>query len=117
MNLERIELWFTIAFAVDIVIRFLIWIPTPRQFFQSKKNNVDLFMALATLIIQIPFIRRSNAYVYLTVFQVLRIYRPIIYVERLRSLIVRNCQGSMDLAPTRTLLLTNGSLIAPFTVH
>lgn len=49
---------------------------------------VDLFLAIATLVIQFPPIHNSRAYVYLTVFQVLRIYRPIIYVERLRSLIV-----------------------------
>lgn len=55
---------------------------------------VDLFLAIATLVIQIPPIHNSRAYVYLTVFQVLRIYRPIVYVERLRSLIV-SCGRSM----------------------
>ncbi|KAG0370046.1 calcium channel protein, partial [Gamsiella multidivaricata] len=86
---DRVELWFTVAFAVEIVIRFLSWPPTPKAFFQSKKNLVDLFLAVITLIIQTPLIHRSQAYVYLTIFQVLRVYRPIIYVGRLRSLIQR----------------------------
>jgi hypothetical protein len=86
--IDRAELGFTAAFAVDVGIRFMIWIPTPKEFFKSKKNNIDLFLAIATLIIQIPSIRNSRAYVYLTVFQVLRVYRPIIYIERLRFLIV-----------------------------
>ncbi|KAG0229344.1 calcium channel protein [Actinomortierella wolfii] len=88
-RLERIEFWFTIAFAVDIIIRFLVYLPKPKSFFKSKKNCMDLFLAIVTLIIQIGPIRNSSAYKYLTVFQVLRIYRPVIYVERLRSLIVR----------------------------
>ncbi|KAF9362788.1 calcium channel protein [Mortierella sp. NVP85] len=85
---NRAELGFTAAFAVDVGIRFMIWMPTPKEFFKSKKNNVDLFLAITTLIIQIPPIRNSRVYVYLTVFQVLRVYRPIIYIERLRFLIV-----------------------------
>ncbi|KAF9296993.1 calcium channel protein [Mortierella antarctica] len=89
VKLDRVEFWFTVAFAVDIAIRFLAYLPQPKDFFGSKKNMVDLFLAIATLVIQIPPIHNSRAYVYLTVFQVLRIYRPIVYVERLRSLIRR----------------------------
>ncbi|KAF9423938.1 calcium channel protein, partial [Podila epigama] len=88
-KLDRIEFWFTIVFAIEVILRFLAYLPTPKDFFESKKNNVDMFLAIVTLIIQIPSIHSSRAYVYLTVFQVLRIYRPIIYVERLRSLIRR----------------------------
>ncbi|KAG0294302.1 calcium channel protein, partial [Dissophora globulifera] len=84
-----IELWFTVAFGIDILIRFLVWMPKPKEFFESKKNVVDLFLATVTLIIQIPPIHNSHAYVYLTVFQVIRIYRPIIFVERLKTLIQR----------------------------
>ena len=61
----------------------------PMDFFNSIKNIVDLFLAIVTLFIQIPPIRNSHVYLYFTVFQVVRIYRPIIYIERLRSLIVR----------------------------
>ncbi|KAG0090940.1 calcium channel protein [Podila epicladia] len=89
VKLHRVEFWFTVAFAVEIAIRFLVYLPQPTDFFGSKKNMVDLFLAIATLVIQIPPIHKSHSYVYLTVFQILRIYRPIIYVERLRSLIRR----------------------------
>ncbi|GJJ69887.1 voltage-dependent calcium channel [Entomortierella parvispora] len=87
--IDRAELWFTVAFAVDIFIRFLVCFPRPGEFFDSKKNLVDLTLAITTLIIQIPYVHNSHVYVYLTVFQVVRIYRVIIYVERLRSLIQR----------------------------
>ncbi|KAG0295245.1 calcium channel protein [Linnemannia gamsii] len=86
---HRIELGFTIALAVDIIIRFLVCLPMPMEFFKSRKNIVDLFLATVTLLIQIPPIKNSHAYLYLTAFQVVRIYRPIIYIERLRSLIQR----------------------------
>ncbi|KAG0281785.1 calcium channel protein [Linnemannia exigua] len=89
LKLSRIELGFTIAFAVDIIIRFAVCLPMPMDFFKSKKNLVDLFLATVTLLIQIPPIKNSRIYVYLTIFQVVRIYRPIIYIERLRFLIQR----------------------------
>ncbi|KAG0025903.1 calcium channel protein [Podila clonocystis] len=97
VKLDRVEFWFTVAFSVDITIRFLSYLPQPKDFFGSKKNMVDLFLAIATLVIQIPPIHNSHAYVYLTVFQVLRIYRPIIYVERLRSLILFSGENWTDI--------------------
>jgi hypothetical protein len=72
---------------VDIGIRFTVW-PAHPKFFHSPKNNFDLFLAVITSIIQIPAIRDSNTYIYLSVFQVMRIYRPIIYIQSLKDLIV-----------------------------
>jgi len=106
---DRAELWFTVAFAVDIIIRFLVCLPRAGEFFDSKKNLVDLTLAVMTLIIQIPYIHQSHVYVYLTVFQVVRIYRVIIYVERLRSLIVsrERCPYFMDGGRQRIILVTD----------
>ncbi|KAF9355034.1 calcium channel protein [Mortierella sp. NVP85] len=94
---RHVELWLTVALAVDIITRFVIWLPEPKQFFRSKKNNVDLFLAIATLVILIPSIRNSHAYVYLSVFRIIRIYRPIILIERLRRLIQRIVRKWVDL--------------------
>ncbi|KAF9351296.1 calcium channel protein, partial [Mortierella sp. AD094] len=88
-QIERMEFLCSLAFVFDIATRFLIYLPAYREFFTSKKNMVDLFLVFATLIIQVPVIRQSNVYMYLTIFQVLRIYRPIIYYDRLRNLIER----------------------------
>ncbi|KAF9431383.1 calcium channel protein [Entomortierella beljakovae] len=86
---DRVEFWFTIGFGIDILIRFLVTLENPKDFWKSKKNLVDFFLAFITLLIQIPVIHKSHVYVYLTVFQVVRVYRPIIYVERLKALIQR----------------------------
>ncbi|KAF9586210.1 calcium channel protein [Lunasporangiospora selenospora] len=96
-QLGQIELVFTIAFVFDVLIRFLIYMPDTKEFFRSRKNCVDLFLALVTMIIQIPAIRSQRIYIYLSVFQVLRIYRPIIYVERLQTLIRRVVGGWVGL--------------------
>jgi len=89
----RVELWFTVALAVDIVIRLIIWHPTPKEFFRSKKNNFDLFLATTTLIIQVPPIHDSRIYAYLTIFRILRVYRPVIYIDFSRSRVVSLSQG------------------------
>ncbi|KAG0222605.1 calcium channel protein, partial [Mortierella sp. GBA43] len=88
LSYENAELWFTVLFLVDIGIRFTVW-PAHPKFFHSPKNNFDLFLAVVTTIIQIPAIRYSDTYTYLSVFQVMRIYRPIIYIQSLKDLIQR----------------------------
>ena len=75
----------TLILLVEIIIRFVVdW----RYFFQANKNWFDLGLAVITSIILIPPIRNSGQpYAWLTVFQILRIYRVIIAVPITRSLI------------------------------
>ncbi|EXX75511.1 Cch1p [Rhizophagus irregularis DAOM 197198w] len=55
----------------------------------STKNIVDFTLAIVTCIIQLPFIKESVIYPYLTLFQILRVYRVIVAIPRLRDLLVR----------------------------
>ncbi|KAN0117387.1 BcCCH1, calcium channel protein [Hyaloscypha variabilis] len=75
----------TLILLVEIVLRFTVdW----RYFFKVHKNWFDLGLAIITSIILIPPIRNSGQpYAWLTVFQILRIYRVIIAVPITRSLI------------------------------
>jgi voltage-dependent calcium channel len=75
----------TLILLIEVIIRFVVdW----RYFFQENKNWFDLGLAIITSIILIPPIRNSGqAYAWLTVFQILRIYRVIIAVPITRSLI------------------------------
>lgn len=91
--IDNAQLWFTILFAAEVAIRFTVY---PKQFFASKKNNFDVFLVIVTLIIQIPVIRHSHAYTYLTIFQVMRIYRPMIFIQSLRDLIVSSTTGHLS---------------------
>ncbi|BFZ57617.1 calcium channel protein [Savitreella phatthalungensis] len=90
--LERFELAetiFTGIFVVEITGRFFAWHPQYRRFFTSAANNVDLGLAVITAIIQLPHIRHSAAYRWLTLFQVLRSYRVILAVPFTGELIRR----------------------------
>ncbi|RIA89873.1 Ion transport protein [Glomus cerebriforme] len=87
--LDRVELIFTIVFAIEITLRFFSYLPKYHLFFQSTKNVVDFTLAIVTCIIQLPFIKESGIYPYLTLFQILRVYRVIIAIPRLRNLLVR----------------------------
>lgn len=75
----------TLLLLVEIMIRFVVdW----RGFFGSNKNWVDLGLAIITSVILIPPIRHSGRpYDWLTVFQILRIYRLIIAIPVTRGLI------------------------------
>ena len=71
---------------VEILFRFISdW----RNFHRSKRNWVDLALAVVTTVIQLPPIRRSGqVYAWFTVFQVMRIYRVVLAVSVTRDLLV-----------------------------
>ena len=76
----------TIILLVEIFLRFVSdW----RNFHTSLRNWVDLALAVITAIIQLPPIKNSHqVYAWLTVFQILRIYRVVLAVSITRDLIV-----------------------------
>lgn len=82
------ELALTGAFDVDIVWRFLSFLPNWRPFFDHGNNWLDLVLAVGSSIIQIPAIRNSEIYPWLTIFQLTRFYRVILEVPRMRPLLV-----------------------------
>lgn len=70
-----------------------------RRFHKSKRNLVDLALAIITTVIQIPIIKHSGQpYAWLTFFQIIRIYRVVLAVEITRTLIV--CISSHELQLT-----------------
>lgn len=85
---DRLELAFTLAFDLEIIIRFLAYLPDWRSFFYRKRNCFDLFLAIACSIIQIPAISNSTIYPWLTVFQLIRWYRVILAFPRMKPLLV-----------------------------
>lgn len=75
---------------MEIISRFMSYLPNYRKFVRRTRNKVDTFLAITTAIIQIPAIRNSAAYPWLTVFQLMRFYRVILAVPRMKALLVRN---------------------------
>lgn len=75
----------TLLLLLEIILRFISdW----RDFHHHKKNWFDLGLVVITSVILIPPIRNSGQpYAWLTVFQIVRIYRIIIAVPITRSLI------------------------------
>jgi hypothetical protein len=96
--IDNVEVVVTGILAFEIAVRFAAdW----RNFHRSARNWADLFLALITVIIQIPPIRNSGrAYSALTIFQVLRIYRLVLAFSLTRDLIMtvfRNVGGLVNL--------------------
>jgi voltage-dependent calcium channel len=95
MNFETVV---TFILALEIAIRFACdW----RRFHRSKRNWVDFFLVIMTLIAQIPGIRGSGeAYAWLTIFQIMRIYRIVLAIRVTRELLMivfRNAAGVFNL--------------------
>ena len=90
----------TLILLLEILLRFLVdW----RNFHTNKRNWVDLGLAVTTAVIQIPRIRDSEQpYAWLTVFQIIRIYRVVLAVPMTRKLIV---SSASTLAASSLLLL------------
>ncbi|KAK3330311.1 Ion transport protein-domain-containing protein [Apodospora peruviana] len=83
--IDTSEMVVTIFLDVEIIIRFIADI---RRFHRKKRNLVDLALAVITSIILIPPIRNSGQpYNWLTVFQILRVYRVVMAIPMTRKLI------------------------------
>ncbi|KAH7326761.1 Ion transport protein-domain-containing protein [Stachybotrys elegans] len=83
--IDLAEMIVTFILDIEILIRIAIgW----RDFGQSWKNIFDLALAVITSIILIPGIRGTRAYDWLTVFQILRVYRVVLAIPVTRTLIL-----------------------------
>jgi hypothetical protein len=84
----------TLVLFIEILVRLTVdW----RHFFRSKRNITDLLIAIITAIIQIPAIKSAyggKAYAWLTIFQIIRVYRVVLAVPMTRDLIVSNYRTS-----------------------
>lgn len=87
------EFVITLAFDVEIIIRFASYLPDWRDFFRERRNWLDLILAIGSTVIQIPPIRSSSAYPWLTIFQLLRFYRVILEVPRMKPLLVSQLEA------------------------
>ncbi|KAF4630243.1 hypothetical protein G7Y89_g7894 [Cudoniella acicularis] len=83
--IQNSQIVITFILLLEIIIRFIAdW----RGFMREKQNWFDLGLAVVTAIILIPPIRNSGeVYAWLSIFQILRIYRIIIAVPLTRKLI------------------------------
>jgi hypothetical protein len=86
--IDRAEIIVTLILLFEILIRLVVdW----RHFFSSKRNITDLSIAIITTVIQIPLIKNSHggkAYAWLTIFQIMRVYRVVLAIPMTRDLIV-----------------------------
>lgn len=86
--IDASEIIVTLTLLVEIIIRLIVdW----RHFFRSRRNITDLIIAIVTTIIQIPVIKNAHdgrAYAWLTIFQIIRVYRVVLAISITRDLIV-----------------------------
>ncbi|KAJ6472696.1 Ion transport protein-domain-containing protein [Mycena vitilis] len=127
--LHHAELGITLAFDVEILLRFAASLPDWRAFFGfgsemaagkggrvAKKsggpgpgqNWLDTALAIGCSVIQVPAIQRSAAYPWFTIFQLMRFYRVILVVPRMKPLLLAVFGNMYGLANmTLFLILVN----------
>lgn len=83
--IDTVEVVVTILLDIEIIIRV---VANHRGFHTNKRNLVDLALAIITSVILLPPIHNSETvYAWLTVFQILRVYRVVLAVPMTRQLI------------------------------
>lgn len=83
--IDTVEVVVTILLDIEIIIRV---VADHRDFHTNKRNLVDLALAVITSVILLPPIHNSDTvYAWLTVFQILRVYRVVLAVPMTRQLI------------------------------
>lgn len=84
-TIDNIELIITLMLDIEIAIRI---VADFRHFHRHKRNLVDLALAVITSVILLPPIHNSaDVYAWLTVFQILRVYRIVLAVPMTAKLI------------------------------
>ncbi|EMD91655.1 hypothetical protein COCC4DRAFT_188092 [Bipolaris maydis ATCC 48331] len=113
--IDTVELIVTLVLVLEILIRLIVdW----RNFFRSKRNIVDLTIAIITAIIQLPAIKSAHngkTYAWLTVFQIIRVYRVVLAIPVTRDLIMivfKNASGLLNLILFVFLLTFLASIFA-----
>ncbi|KAK7416123.1 calcium channel protein [Neonectria punicea] len=82
--IDTAEIVVTILLDIEMIIRFLgDW----NHFHGSWNNILDMVLAVVTSIILIPVIRGTRAYDWLTIFQIVRVYRIVLAIPVTRQLI------------------------------
>ncbi|RPD56855.1 hypothetical protein L226DRAFT_468999 [Lentinus tigrinus ALCF2SS1-7] len=115
--LDKGELALTILFDVEIVIRVLAYLPDWRKFFFRGQNVLDLFLAIGSSIIQVPAIHQSNVYPWLTILQLMRFYRVILEIPRMKPLLLAVFGNMYGLANMSLFLIEINLLAALFAVQ
>ena len=111
--ISNTEVAITLLLLIEMVLRFATdW----RNFHHSPRNWVDLGLAVITTVILIPPIRYSGQpYAWLTVFQIIRIYRVVLAVPITRDLIMTvlgNVSGILNLIVFVFLVVFLASIFA-----
>ncbi|KAI8096858.1 Ion transport protein-domain-containing protein [Halteromyces radiatus] len=89
-KLNSVEYGFSLAFMVEIFLRFISERQQLRIFFKDKANRADMIISIMSCIIWIPSIRNNPvAFAWLSGFPIMRIYRVLVAIPRLRRLIAR----------------------------
>lgn len=83
-NLYNWEVSLASIFLADIVWRFVIYLPYWRSFLLSFMNLFDLFLAIANSIVLV-FYGDATLYGWLTIFQLVRVYRIIGSIKFIRD--------------------------------
>ncbi|KAI8993323.1 Ion transport protein-domain-containing protein [Pilobolus umbonatus] len=85
--IDNAETAFTFFFSFEIILRMIgsnDWM----HFWSSRRNLFDLFLVITTCVIQLPMIQDSWVYRYLTIFQILRVYRLFSCFPRVERLLI-----------------------------
>ncbi|KAJ6629913.1 Ion transport protein-domain-containing protein [Mycena sp. CBHHK59/15] len=102
------ELGITLAFDAELVLRVLAALPDWRGFFTRAQNWLDAALAIGASVIQVPAIQRSPVYPWFTIFQLMRFYRVILVVPRMKPLLLAVFGNMYGLANmTLFLILVN----------
>ncbi|CAK9438796.1 uncharacterized protein LODBEIA_P30200 [Lodderomyces beijingensis] len=114
--LDRFEIAFAAVFAIEIVVRFILYLPRWRLFFYPKRNSFDLLLGVMCIVIVIPPIKEKlgHAYYWLTMFQLMRFYRVVLatpFTSKLWLKMMGNFRALFDLALFYFILLYLVSII------
>ncbi|KAI0321538.1 Ion transport protein-domain-containing protein [Amylostereum chailletii] len=115
--LDKSELILTILFDAEILIRIAGHFPDWRSFMHKGNNWLDTVLAIGSTIILIPAVHNSRAYPWLTVFELMRFYRVILEIPRMKPLLLSVFGNMYGLSNMTLFLVMINFIVALFAIQ
>lgn len=107
------EIIVTFILDIEILLRILVDF---KKFWKQPRNLFDLLLAVVTTVMQVPQVRLSGeVYAWLSIFQILRMYRLVMAIRITREtieILLKNWRGLVNLVMFVILICYLGALFA-----
>ncbi|KAJ3343634.1 calcium channel protein [Gonapodya sp. JEL0774] len=111
-NLKIIGAVVTTLFDLELLLQFASHVPNSTDLLADRIFRLDLAVSVVATVSTIPTFRNERLYDYLTIFRILRTYRIVLFIPRVRNLFATVFRSTSGIANVTLFTFVSLSIIA-----